>query len=102
MTRPRPLAPLPPLAFALVLLIVVTPAMAQAPPTPKYGDVLVTHPLSATPSFSPHEESTVATVQQASQCLNNLLYFDPAKKQESVDTIIPELAEKWSFRAREH
>ncbi|MDP2702731.1 MAG: ABC transporter substrate-binding protein, partial [Candidatus Rokubacteria bacterium] len=60
--------------------------------------MLVTHPLSATPSLSPHEESTVATTQQASPCFNNLVYYDPAKKQESVDTLIPELAEKWSWQ----
>ena len=45
-----------------------------------------------------HEESTIATVQQASPCFNNLVYYDPAKKQESVDTIIPELAERWSWQ----
>ena len=66
--------------------------------TPKYGGVLVTSPLSATPSLSPHEESTIATVQQASPCFNNLVYYDPAKKQESVDTLIPELAERWSWQ----
>jgi peptide/nickel transport system substrate-binding protein len=37
-------------------------------------------------------------VQQASPCFSNLVYFDPAKKQESVDTLIPELAEKWSWQ----
>ena len=60
--------------------------------------MLVTSPLSATPSLSLHEESTVATTQQASPCFNNLVYYDPAKKQESVDTIIPELAERWSWQ----
>jgi len=81
------------LAAALALLLSATPVAAQ-----KYGGVLVTHPLSAPPSLNPHEESTVATVQAASPCFNNLLYYDPAKKQESVDTLIPELAEKWSWQ----
>ncbi|HEY3065598.1 MAG TPA: ABC transporter substrate-binding protein [Methylomirabilota bacterium] len=83
------------LASAVALLVAVASGTAQAP---KYGGVLVTHPLSATPSLSPHEESTVATVQQTSPCFNNLVYFDPAKAQESVDTLIPELAEKWSWQ----
>ena len=96
MTRPRSLRPLLSLvAVATALLLLVVGATAQAP---KYGGVLVTSPLSATPSLSVHEESTVATTQQASPCFNNLVYFDPAKKQESVDTIIPELAEKWSWQ----
>jgi peptide/nickel transport system substrate-binding protein len=97
MTRPRPLRPLLPLALVLVLTLAVTPGGAQSP-QPKYGGVLVTAPLTATPSLSLHEESTVATTQQASPCYNNLVYFDPAKKQESLDTLIPELAEKWSWQ----
>jgi peptide/nickel transport system substrate-binding protein len=98
MTLSRPLVLL---VFLLVVLAwPAAPAPAQTPsaPTPKYGGVLVTHPLSATPSLSPHEESTVATTQQASPCFSNLIYYDPAKKQESVDTIIPELAERWSWQ----
>jgi peptide/nickel transport system substrate-binding protein len=89
---------------AVFLLVLPPPAGGQGPPArpaagpPKYGGVLVVAPLSATPSLSPHEESTVATAQQASPCFNNLVYFDPAKKRESVDTLIPELAEKWSWQ----
>jgi peptide/nickel transport system substrate-binding protein len=82
-------------AALLVALTAGGPVWGQAP---KYGGVLVTHPLSAPPSLSPHEESTIATVAAASPCLNNLVYFDPAKRQESVDTIIPELAERWSWQ----
>ena len=94
MTLPRPL-----IALALIaVLAVLVSVVAGTAQTPKYGGVLVTHPLSATPSLSPHEESTVATTQQASPCFNNLVYFDPAKTQESVDTLIPELAEKWSWQ----
>lgn len=107
MTRPRLLALLLPLTSVLALLLLTAPGTAQTPrrspsaqasPTPKYGGVLVFAPLSAAPSLSPHEESTIATVQQASPCFNNLLYFDPAKKQESIDTLIPELAERWSWQ----
>ncbi len=99
MTRPHSLVPFLALGSALVLLLSAAPGIAQtAPKAPKYGGVVVFAPLSATPSLSPHEESTIATVQQASPCFNNLVYYDPAKKQESVDTIIPELAEKWSWQ----
>ena len=80
---------------AVVLLVLVVPLDAQSPKT---GGVLTIHPLSAPPSLSPHEESTVAVTQQASPCFSNLVYYDPLKKQESVDTIIPELAEKWSWQ----
>jgi len=97
MMRPRSLRPLPLLLAACVVLLLLVVARTSAQ-QPKYGGVLVNSPLSATPSLSPHEESTIATVQQASPCLNNLVYFDPAKKQESVDTLIPELAEKWAWQ----
>src|SRR3989475_8163368 len=95
MSSTRPLRSLLALVVLLALIVVVAPVTAQSP---KSGGVLVTSPLSATPSLSPHEESTIATVQQASPCFNNLLYFDPARKQESADTLIPELAEKWSWQ----
>ncbi|HYE90432.1 MAG TPA: ABC transporter substrate-binding protein, partial [Terriglobales bacterium] len=85
---------LAPLTLLLVLVLAL-PVPAQAP---KSGGVLTIHPLSAPPSLSPHEESTIAVVQQASPCFSNLVYYDPAKRQESVDTIIPELAEKWSWQ----
>ena len=95
MVRFRPLWPLAAVTALAALPLLPLTAVAQ---TPKHGGVLVTSPLSAAPSLSPHEESTVAVVQQASPCFNNLVYYDPAKKQESVDTIIPELAEKWSWQ----
>jgi peptide/nickel transport system substrate-binding protein len=85
---------LAPVALLLVVVLAL-PVPAQAP---KSGGVLTIHPLSAPPSLSPHEESTISVVQQASPCFSNLVYYDPAKKQESVDTIIPELAEKWSWQ----
>jgi len=98
MSRFRPLAPLVLLAVALaLLLLLLVPGTAQTQ-APKQGGVLVTAPFTATPSLSPHEESTISTVQQASPCFNNLVYFDPAKKQESADTIIPELAERWAWQ----
>ena len=67
---PRPLRPLLSLvAVATALLLLMMGATAQAP---KCGRVLVTSSLSATPSLTLHEESTVATTQQASPCFHNL------------------------------
>ena len=85
------------LAPVAILLIgaLALPVPAQ---TPKSGGVLLIHPLAAPPSLSPHEESTIAAVQPASACYSNLVYFDPAKRQESLDTVIPELAERWSWQ----
>jgi peptide/nickel transport system substrate-binding protein len=33
-----------------------------------------------------------------SPCYSNLVYFDPARPLESADTVIPELAERWSWQ----
>src|SRR6059036_1013556 len=100
MTRQRTAA----LGFFLVLLTLVLapPATSQAPQasqTPKSGGVLnmmLREDLSQ--GFSIHETSTISTVWPAMPCLNNLVLFDPLKKTESVDTIIGELAEKWSWQ----
>src|SRR5919108_4016911 len=74
------------------------PAESQTPPTPKAGgslNIMLREDLSQ--GFAIHETSTISTVFPASPCFNNLVYFDPLKRQESVDTIIGELAEKWSW-----
>ena len=48
--------------------------------------------------FAVHETSTISSVWPVSPCFNNLVIFDPLKRQESVDTVIGELAEKWSWQ----
>src|SRR5262249_41791956 len=48
--------------------------------------------------FSIHETSTISTVWPAMPCLSNLVLFDPLKAVESPDTVIGELAEKWSWQ----
>jgi peptide/nickel transport system substrate-binding protein len=80
-------------------VLAVRPVESQTPPspTPKSGgslNVMLREDLS--PGFAIHETSTIGTVFPASPCFNNLVYFDPLKSKESVDTIIGELAEKWS------
>jgi len=80
----------------LVLLGIGSPAAAQAP---KYGGVLNVMQREELPQgLSIHETSTIATVWPASPCFNNLVYFDPMKPAETMDTIVGELAEKWSWQ----
>ena len=67
--------------------------------TPKHGGVLNLMQREELPQgLSIHETSTIATVWPASPCFNNLVYFDPMKPAESADTIVGELAEKWSWQ----
>ena len=77
-------------------VLAVRPVESQTPPspTPKSGgslNVMLREDLS--PGFAIHETSTIGTVFPASPCFNNLVYFDPLKSKESVDTIIGELAQ---------
>ncbi len=89
------------LVFGLAVLVAAAvlaaiPALSQ---TPKYGGVLNVMQREDLPQgFSIHETATISTVWPGMPCLNNLVLFDPLKKSESVDTVIGELAEKWSWQ----
>ncbi len=48
--------------------------------------------------FAVHETATVSTSFPSMPCFNNLVIFDQLKRAESVDTIVAELAEKWSWQ----
>ena len=50
------------------------------------------------PASRSMRRSTISTVWPARPCFNNLVLFDPLKPTESVDTIIGELAERWSWQ----
>ncbi|HEY3304513.1 MAG TPA: ABC transporter substrate-binding protein [Candidatus Binatia bacterium] len=80
------------------LLSVLIAGAASAAQVPKAGGVLNATLTEAPPSFSLHEEVTISTVWPMMPCYNNLILFDPLKKQESMETIIPELAEKWTLQ----
>ena len=65
---------------------------------PKRGGILNTVLIEDPPGLIIHESATVSNVWPLSPCYSNLVFFDPLKGQESVDTIIPELAERWSWQ----
>ena len=45
-------------------------------------------------SMSIHEEATVSTVVPMMAVMNNLVMFDQHKPQNSLDTIVPDLADE--------
>jgi peptide/nickel transport system substrate-binding protein len=80
----------------LVLSVAVSTAISQ---TPKSGGVVThTNREDLSQGFAIHETSTISVVWPAMPCFNNLVLFDPLKRTESSDTIIGELAEKWSWQ----
>jgi peptide/nickel transport system substrate-binding protein len=77
-----------------VALLAATPAVAQ-----KKGGTLRLYHNDTPPSTSLLEESTIASVTPFAAIFNNLVVFDPAKPHESLDTVIGDLAESWSWDA---
>ncbi len=85
------------LAIALSLgaaTLAVTPALAQ-----KQGGTLRIYHRDNPPSASIHEEATVSTVMPFMSLYNNLVLYDQTKPINSLDTIVPDLAESWSWNA---
>jgi peptide/nickel transport system substrate-binding protein len=84
-----------PLGLTLLVAAVVVPAVGQ---TPKRGGVLNAMLAEDPPGFSIHESATISGVWPVMPCYSNLVLFDPLKPLESAETIIPELAERWSWQ----
>ncbi len=90
-------------SLTLVTILAVAAALGISGPavsqTPKSGGSLNIMLREDLPQgFAIHETATISTVWPAMPCFNNLVLFDPLKKVESLDTIIGELAEKWSWQ----
>src|SRR4030095_7391764 len=81
--------------LALAALAAGTPAVAQ---TPKRGGVLNAMLIENPPGFSIHEAATIAGVWPVAPCFSNLVIFDPLKPIDTVETVIPQLAEKGSWQ----
>jgi peptide/nickel transport system substrate-binding protein len=90
------------LALALGLVVLAgaltslgQPAQGQ---TPKRGGILTSMIIEDPPGFSIHESATVSTVWPMMPCYSNLVLFDQLKAHETVETVVPELAERWSWQ----
>ncbi|MFT5508401.1 MAG: peptide/nickel transport system substrate-binding protein [Hyphomicrobiaceae bacterium] len=79
-------------ATAAASAILPTVAFAQKP-----GGIMRMYHRGNPPSASIHEEATTSTVMPFAVVYNNLIQFDPKKSINTIDTIIPELASKWSW-----
>ena len=91
---------MPPSALGLVILVGAMmaadlPARGQ---TPKRGGILNAMLAEDPPGFSIHESATISGVWPVAPCYSNLVLFDPEKPLETAETVIPELAERWSWQ----
>jgi len=82
-----------------VLALTVLLGVAEPAGAAKAGGVLTLTQREDLPQgFAIHETATISGVWPAMPCFNNLVLFDPLKPMESADTVIGELAEKWSWQ----
>jgi peptide/nickel transport system substrate-binding protein len=87
---------------ALLLLVSASLAPGQSSPsgaTPGTGGWLNLRLREDLPQgFSIHESPTISTMWPAMPCLSNLVLFDPLKTTHTAESVIGELAEKWSWQ----
>src|SRR6202030_834694 len=86
-----------PCAFAaagglLGIIVAAAPALAQ-----KQGGILRQYIIDSPASMSIHEETTVVAERPMMAVMNNLVLFDQHVAQNSLSTIMPELATSWSW-----
>src|SRR5215510_6910988 len=79
---------------ALAAVLAWTPCVALAQ---KSGGTLRIYHRDNLPSASIHEEATISTVMPFMGVFNNMVMYDQAKKLNAPDTIVPDLAESWSW-----
>ena len=80
---------------AAMLALPVGGAMADT--AEKAGGILKVYHRGTPPSGSIHEEATNSTLTPYMPVMNNLIMYDQSKPVNSLDTIVPDLAESWSW-----
>src|SRR6202011_1494201 len=75
-----------------VAALIVDPAFAQKP-----GGVLRIHHQDSPASMSIHEEATYSTVVPMMGVYNNLVMYKQDEPQNSLQSIVPDLATSWSW-----
>ena len=77
---------------ASVTLALASPATAQTK-----GGILHMYHRDSPASMSIHEEATFSTVIPVMGVMNNLVVYDQSKPQNTLETIVPDLAESWTW-----
>ena len=79
-------------ATATIALSFTDPALAQ-----KQGGILKSYSIDSPASMSIHEEVTVFATRPVMGVFNNLVLYDQQVKQNSMNSIVPELAKSWTW-----
>src|SRR5665811_942938 len=83
-------------ALATAILASLTLSTSQAA-EPKHGGILRVYHRETPPRLSIHEEATFSVNAPAMGLFNNLVIYDQHKPQNSMGTIVPELADSWAW-----
>src|SRR5437764_8808687 len=75
-----------------LLALTMHAAAAQKP-----GGILKSFSIDSPASMSIHEEATVFAVRPVMAVFNNLVVYDQHVKQNSMQSIVPELAKSWAW-----
>src|SRR5258708_12746010 len=79
-------------AVVLAAMLGAVPAKAE-----KQGGVLKSYSIDSPASMSIHEEATVFAMRPVMGVFNNLVIYDQHVKQNSMQSIVPELAKSWAW-----
>src|SRR5215472_12488698 len=79
-------------AGGLLMATTITPALAQKP-----GGTLRQYMIDSPASMSIHEEATPVATRPVTAVFNNLVLFDEHVPQNSISSIVPDLATGWSW-----
>src|SRR5215469_7580684 len=81
-------------AAAILTIWLVAAATAHAQ---KQGGILRVYHRDSPANMSILEEGTISVVAPMMGVFNNLVVFDPNVKQNSLKSVVPDLAESWSW-----
>ena len=68
----------------------------------KSGGMLRVYHRDSPSNMSIYEEGTISVVAPMMGVFNNLVVFDPKQKQNTLDDIVPDLADSWTVERRRH
>ena len=84
-------------AFAMAVPVLVPLAAAGPALAQKTGGILRMYDPDSPASMSIHEEGTIVSERPMMGVFNNLVMFDQHVKQNSLASIVPDLATSWSW-----
>jgi peptide/nickel transport system substrate-binding protein len=88
---------LKPTIGAAALVVMLAAVAASAASAPKPGGILRVYHRDSPANMSILEEGTISVVAPIMGVFNNLVVFDPNIPQNSLKSIVPDLAESWTW-----